>query len=115
MGVEVTHIPYRGLAPALQDLIGGRIDYLCEIISTALPQIRADAVKPLALLSLNRSPVLPGLVTADEQGLRGFDVDAWNAFFFPKIRPRRSCAASPRRRAMPSIRRRCARAWKISA
>jgi tripartite-type tricarboxylate transporter receptor subunit TctC len=87
IGVEVTHIPYRGLAPALQDLIGGRIDYLCEIISTALPQIRADTVKPLALLSLNRSPVLPKLATADEQGLKGFDVDAWNAFFFPKGTP----------------------------
>jgi tripartite-type tricarboxylate transporter receptor subunit TctC len=87
IGVEVTHIPYRGLAPALQDLIGGRIDYICEIISTALPQIRTKAVKALAILSPNRSRVLPDLPTADEQGLRGFDVDAWNAFFFPKGTP----------------------------
>jgi tripartite-type tricarboxylate transporter receptor subunit TctC len=87
LGVDVTHIPYRGLAPALQDLIGGRIDYICEIISTALPQIKAGTVKPLAILSLARSRVLPDLPTADEQGLRGFDVDAWNAFFFPKGTP----------------------------
>jgi tripartite-type tricarboxylate transporter receptor subunit TctC len=110
MGVEVTHIPYRGLAPALQDLIGGRIDYLCEIISTALPQIRADAVKPLALLSLNRSPVLPALATADEQGLRGFDVDAWNAFFFPKDTPapivRRLAKATSDAVDTPSVRAR---------
>ena len=87
IGVEVTHIPYRGLAPAMQDLIGGRIDYICDIISTALPQIRAGTVKPLALLSPNRSRVLPDLATADEQGLKGFDVDAWNAFFFPRHTP----------------------------
>jgi putative tricarboxylic transport membrane protein len=87
LGVDVTHIPYRGLAPALQDLIGGRIDYICEIISTALPQIKAGTVKPLAILSPTRSRVLPDLPTADEQGLRGFDVDAWNAFFFPKGTP----------------------------
>jgi tripartite-type tricarboxylate transporter receptor subunit TctC len=87
LGVDVTHIPYRGLAPALQDLIGGRIDYICEIISTALPQIKAGTVKPLAILSPARSRVLPDLPTADEQGLRGFDVDAWNAFFLPKGTP----------------------------
>jgi len=87
IGVEVTHVPYRGLAPALQDLIGGRIDYICEIISTALPQIKAGTVKPLAILSPARSRVLPDLPTADEQGLKGFDVDAWNAFFFPKGTP----------------------------
>jgi tripartite-type tricarboxylate transporter receptor subunit TctC len=66
LGVDLTHIPYRGLAPALQDLIGGRIDYICEIISTALPQIKAGTVKPLAILSLARSRVLPDLPTADE-------------------------------------------------
>jgi tripartite-type tricarboxylate transporter receptor subunit TctC len=87
IGVEITHIPYRGTAPAMQDLIAGRIDYLCDIISTAIPPIRAGTVKPLAILSSRRSPALPDLATADEQGLKGFDVDAWNAFFFPKGTP----------------------------
>jgi tripartite-type tricarboxylate transporter receptor subunit TctC len=87
IGVEVTHVPYRGTAPALQDLIGGRVDYLCDIISTAIPAIQAGTVKPLAILSSRRSPALPNLATADEQGLKGFDVDAWNAFFFPKGTP----------------------------
>ncbi|MCC6887217.1 MAG: tripartite tricarboxylate transporter substrate binding protein BugD [Hyphomicrobiales bacterium] len=87
IGVDIAHIPYRGTAPALQDLIAGRVDYLCDIISTAIPPIQAGLVKPLALLSSRRSPALPGLATADEQGLKGFDVDAWNAFFLPKGTP----------------------------
>jgi tripartite-type tricarboxylate transporter receptor subunit TctC len=87
IGVDVTHVPYRGTAPAMQDLIAGRIDYLCDIISTAIPPIQAQTVKPLAILSSRRSAALPDLATADEQGLKGFDVDAWNAFFVPKATP----------------------------
>lgn len=87
IGVDITHVPYRGTAPALQDLIAGRVDYLCDIISTAIPPIQAGIVKPLAILSLRRSAALPDLATADEQGLKGFDVDAWNAFFFPRGTP----------------------------
>ena len=87
IGVDVAHIPYRGTAPALQDLIAGRVDYLCDIISTAIPPIQAGTVKPLAILSSRRSAALPELATADEQGLKNFDVDAWNALFFPKGTP----------------------------
>ncbi len=87
IGVEITHIPYRGTAPAMQDLIGGRVDYLCDIISTAIPPIQSGLVKPLAILSSRRNAALPDLATADEQGLKDFDVDAWNAFFFPKGTP----------------------------
>lgn len=87
IGVEITHVPYRGTAPALQDLIAGRVDYLCDIISTAIPPIQAGTVKPIAILSSRRSPALPELATADEQSLKDFDVDAWNAFFFPRGTP----------------------------
>ncbi len=87
IGVEVTHVPYRGLAPAMQDLTAGRIDYVCEIISSAVSHIKSGNVRALALLSPHRSDVLPELPTADEQGLKGFDLDAWNAFFFPKGTP----------------------------
>ena len=83
IGVDITHVPYRGTGPALQDVIAGRIDYLCDVISTTLPQVRANAVKALALLSPQRSPVMPELATAHEQGLKDFDGDGWNAFFFP--------------------------------
>ena len=61
IGVTVQHVPYRGTGPAMQDLAAGRIDYLCEIVTTALPQIQGGTVKPIAMLSLQRSPVLPNL------------------------------------------------------
>jgi tripartite-type tricarboxylate transporter receptor subunit TctC len=86
-GLTITHIPYRGTGPAMQDLIAGRIDYLCDVVQTSLPQIQSHAIKPIAMLSPYRSRVLPELKTADEQGLKGFDADAWNAFFFPKGTP----------------------------
>jgi tripartite-type tricarboxylate transporter receptor subunit TctC len=87
IGIDVTHVPYRGTGPAMQDLMGGRIDYICDVISTALPLIRGKSIKPIALLSPQRSPVLPSLATAQEQGLAGFDADAWNAFFLPRGTP----------------------------
>jgi tripartite-type tricarboxylate transporter receptor subunit TctC len=86
-GVNITHIPYRGTGPAMQDLIAGRIDYLCDVVQTSLPQIQSNAIKAIAMLSPYRARVLPDLKTADEQGLKGFDADAWNAFFFPKGTP----------------------------
>jgi tripartite-type tricarboxylate transporter receptor subunit TctC len=85
-GLDIVHVPYRGANPAMQDLMSGRVDYLCDIITTAKAQIDADTVKPIAMLSKERSPALPNVPTAIEQG---FDVDAytWNAFFLPKGTP----------------------------
>ena len=80
-------MPYRGTGPAMQDLAGGRIDYMCEIVTTALPQIEGGAVKAVATLTKARSPVLPKLATADEQGLKDFEAYTWNAFFLPKGTP----------------------------
>lgn len=87
MGVKIQHAPYRGTGPAMQDLQGGRIDYLCEIVTTALPQIQGESVKALATLTKNRTPVLPDLPTADEQGLKDFEAYTWNAFFLTKGPP----------------------------
>src|SRR5262245_9364664 len=86
MGANITHVPYRGTGPAMQDLQGGRIDYLCEIMSTAKPQIDGGTVKAIAMLTKDRSPALPDVPTAIEQGL---DVQAytWNAIFLPKNTP----------------------------
>jgi len=86
MGVNITHVPYRGTGPAMTDLQGGRIDYLCEIVSTAKPQIDGGTVKAIAMLTKDRSPALPNVATATEQGL---DVQAytWNALFLPKGAP----------------------------
>src|SRR5262249_3620106 len=68
IGADATHVPYRGGGTALQDLLAGRIDYQCPIITVALPQIEANAVKPIAILSRDRSPALPHLASAHEQG-----------------------------------------------
>ena len=86
MGTDIVHVPYKGTGPAMQDLIGGRIDYLCEIISTAKPQIDGGRVKALAIMTKERSPVQPNLPTTLEQGL---DVQAytWNAIYLPKGAP----------------------------
>jgi len=87
IGVNIQHVPYRGTGPAMQDLAAGRIDYLCEIVTTALPQIQGGTVKPIAMLSLQRSPVLPNLATANESGLPNFEAYTWNALFLPKGAP----------------------------
>jgi tripartite-type tricarboxylate transporter receptor subunit TctC len=84
IGVEVTHIPYRGGGPALVDLIAGRVDYMCNILSTAVQPVDAGQVKPIATLSRERSKVMPNLATAHEQGLKDFDAYTWNAVFLPK-------------------------------
>ena len=85
-GLNITHIPYRGSNPAMQDLASGRVDYLCDIVTTAKPQNDGGAVKAIAVLNDSRSAALPDVPTAMEQG---FDVKAytWNAFLLPKGTP----------------------------
>jgi tripartite-type tricarboxylate transporter receptor subunit TctC len=83
-GIKVTHIPYRGAALALQDLIAGRIDYVCSIAATMIPQFENRTIKPIAILSRNRSPSMPELAPAHEQGLAEFDASTWQGFFMPK-------------------------------
>ncbi len=86
MGTDIIHVPYKGTGPAMQDLVAGRIDFLCEIISTAKPQIDGGNVRALAIMTADRSAVLPNLATTREQGL---DVQAytWNALYLPKNTP----------------------------
>ena len=110
MGTHITHVPYRGSAPAMQDLIGGRVDYVAEQISTALPLIEGNAVKAIATLGLDRAPGLENLATAQELGLPGLDCGAWGALSFPKGTPdaivRRLAAASNTAVETPSVRER---------
>jgi tripartite-type tricarboxylate transporter receptor subunit TctC len=86
-GINATHIPYRGGNPAMQDLIAGRIDYSCNIISSSYPQARDRLIKALANLGGKRAPLLPSLATAQEQGMAGFDAGSWNVVFLPKGTP----------------------------
>jgi tripartite-type tricarboxylate transporter receptor subunit TctC len=87
IGVNVTHVPYRGLAPAMQDLIAGRIDFMCPTITTAMAQLQAHTVQAPAVIGSERSQVFPDIPTAEEQGLKGFAADSWNAIFAPKGTP----------------------------
>jgi tripartite-type tricarboxylate transporter receptor subunit TctC len=87
IGVKVTHVPYRGGGPATNDLIGGQIDYLCLNMGTAGALAMGKQIKAIATLSRNRSPLMPDLATAHEQGLADFDVVTWNAFFLPRGAP----------------------------
>jgi tripartite-type tricarboxylate transporter receptor subunit TctC len=87
IGVDITHIPYRGTGPAMQDLLGGRIDYICDFISTAKPQIDGGAVKAIAIMTKDRSPALPNVPTGLEQGTKGFEAYSWSAVFLPKGTP----------------------------
>jgi tripartite-type tricarboxylate transporter receptor subunit TctC len=84
LGINPTHVPYRGTGPAMQDLHGGRIDYLCEIINTAKPHIESGAIKALAIMTKERSPVLPNLPTALEQGTPNLEAYTWSAAFMPR-------------------------------
>ncbi len=87
LGVKVTHIPYKGAAPVMQDLIGGRIDYFCDTIQTGAAQAKAGTVKGLAVMSPRRVPIIAELATTGEQGLAGVEATVWNGFFFPKGTP----------------------------
>ncbi len=87
IGVDITHVPYRGTGPAMQDLQGGRIDYLCEIVRTAQPQIDGGTVKAIAIMTKERSKALPNVPTGLEQGTPKLEAYTWNAIFLPKGAP----------------------------
>jgi tripartite-type tricarboxylate transporter receptor subunit TctC len=87
MGVNITHIPYRGGGPAMQDLLAGRLDYQCTGSTNALPHLPTHAIKALAVLSLERTPSMPDMPTANEQGLAKFEAGLWWAIFLPKGTP----------------------------
>ena len=87
IGVNVTHVPYRGGGPAMQDLIAGRIDYQCPINTAALPHIESGTIKAIAVLAHERSSSLPGVATAREQGLANVESPYWIAIFLPKATP----------------------------
>ena len=110
MGTKITHVPYRGAGPAMQDLIGGRLDFIAEQISTALPQIQGNAVKAIATLGLDRAPGLENLPTAQEMGLPGLDCGSWGSLSFPKGTPdeivRRLARASSEAVETPAVRER---------
>jgi tripartite-type tricarboxylate transporter receptor subunit TctC len=87
IGVSVKGIPYRGTAPAMNDLVGGQVDYLCDQGVNVAPQTRAGTIKTLAIAQDRRAALLPDVPTSTEAGVPGFKVIVWNAMFTHKDAP----------------------------
>ena len=102
IGVTVTHVPYRGAAPAMQDLIAGRIDYQCPDTPIAIAQIAHGTIKAIAVLTRERSPGLPDAPTADEQGWSISTPQTGLLCFCPRARPQPLPRSSTPRLSPPS-------------
>ena len=87
-GVKMTHVPYKGGGPALNDLIGGQIQLMLENIPSTLPHAKSGRLRALAVSGLRRSPLVPDLPTLDEAGLKGYEIVGWNGLFVPTGTPR---------------------------
>ena len=87
-GIKLLHVPYKGNAPAIVDLLGGQVMIMFDQVSTSFPHIRAGKLKPLAVTSLKRSPLFPELPTIDESGVRGFEDITFNGLVAPAGTPR---------------------------
>ena len=111
-GTRLQLVPYRGSPPALQDLVAGRIDLFVTPAASALPQIRAGAIKAFAVTAPRRLTIAPDIPTVDEQGLPGFHISLWSALWAPKGTPdeviRRLDAAVVDALAEPAVRSRLA-------
>ena len=88
LGVNVTHVPYRGEGPALQDVIADRIDYMCTTIQSGAVQAKQGTVKGIAVMASRRAAIVPEIATTGEQGLANVEATVWNGFFFPKGTPK---------------------------
>ena len=88
LGVNVTHVPYRGENPALQDVVAGRMDYMCTTIQSGASQAKQGTVKGIAVMAPRRAAIVPDIATTGEQGLANVEATVWNGFFFPKGTPK---------------------------
>lgn len=87
MKVKPTAVPFNGTGPALNALLGGQVDYMCDQIVNLVSQIEGGSIKAVAIATPNRNPVLPNIPTTKEGGLAEYEVSAWNALFAPKGTP----------------------------
>ena len=87
MGTKINAIPYRGTGPAMNDLVGGTVDFMCDQIVSVAQQVKGNTIKAYAIASPQRNPALPDVPTTAEAGLPNFQVSAWNAVFAPKGTP----------------------------
>lgn len=87
LGIKPTAVPYKGTGPALNDLVSGQVDFMCDQIVNLVEQIKAGSIKAYAVATPERSPALPDVPTTKEAGLPEYQVSAWNAIFAPKGTP----------------------------
>jgi len=87
-GVDLIHVPYKGNAPALTDVLGGQVPMMFDTITTSLPHVKAGKLKALAVTSAKRSPLAPDVPTMIEAGLPDFEISAWYVMFAPAGTPR---------------------------
>ena len=88
MKVKPTTIPFNGTGPSMNALVGGQVDYMCDQIVNAVPQINGGTIKVYAIATAARNPSLPDVPTTKEAGLPEFEASAWNALFAPKGTPK---------------------------
>lgn len=88
LGIKAARVAYRGTGPALNDLVSGQVDFMCDQIVNVIEQVKAGTIKAYAIASAERSPALPDVPTTKEGGLPQFQVSAWNALFAPKGTPK---------------------------
>jgi tripartite-type tricarboxylate transporter receptor subunit TctC len=86
-GIDLVHVPYKGAAPALQDVVAGHVPLMCNALSLVLPQVRAGRLRAIALAASARHPQAPEVPTAREAGLPGFESDVWFGFVAPAATP----------------------------
>ncbi|MBF6992579.1 MULTISPECIES: Bug family tripartite tricarboxylate transporter substrate binding protein [Cupriavidus] len=86
-GMKLQHIPYKGSAPAVADLIGGQIPFSVDTVAASLPHIRSGKIKPIAVMGARRATLLPDVPTVAEAGYPGFDADSWVAIAAPRGLP----------------------------
>ncbi len=87
-GVNMTHVPYKGSAAALNDLLGGQLSMMWDVLSTAMPHVATGKTRPLGVTSLKRSAIAPEVPTIDESGLPGYEVTLWFGVLAPSATPR---------------------------
>jgi tripartite-type tricarboxylate transporter receptor subunit TctC len=87
-GVDMVHVPYRGSAPALNDLVAGQVQVMFDNLPASIQQIRAGTLRAIAVTSAQRSPALPDVPTVAEGGVPGFEASSWFAFFAPAKTPK---------------------------
>jgi tripartite-type tricarboxylate transporter receptor subunit TctC len=86
-GIKPTVVPYKGTGPAMNDLVAGQIDFMCDQTTNTTNQIKSGGIKPYAATTRERITVLPQVPTLDESGVKGFDLSAWHAIWTPKGTP----------------------------